>query len=43
MQAITNMVYTTVFDYIAMTKDLIGCNSQINYESLADYANLIIQ
>lgn len=36
------VVHTTVFGFIAMTKNLIGCNSPINYKSLADYTSLVI-
>lgn len=37
------MVYTTIFDCIAVTKNLIGCNSLVDYKSFADDTNLVIQ
>lgn len=37
------MVYTTIFDCIAVTKNLIGCNSLVDYKSFADDINLVIQ
>ena len=43
MQAIVDVVHISVFGYIAMTEDLIGYNSPVDYESLADYASLITQ
>lgn len=37
------IVYTTIFDGITVTKDLNGSNSLVDYKSLPDYANLVIQ
>lgn len=43
MQTITNVIYTTVFNCIAITENLIGYDSFIDYENLVDYARFIIQ
>lgn len=43
MQTITDMIYTTIFDCIAVIQNLIYCNSVINCKSFADYARFIIQ
>ena len=43
MQTIANMVHTTVFSYITVTGNLIGCDSLDDSETLADYACLVIQ
>lgn len=37
------MSYTIIFDYIAVIKNLIDCNSFVDCKSLADYIRLIIQ
>lgn len=37
------VIYITVFGYINMTKNLIGCNIPNDYKYLADYACLVIQ
>lgn len=42
MQTIINLVYTTVFSYIAVIEDLIGYNNFVNYKSLANYTCFII-
>ena len=43
MQAIVDVVHITVFGYIAVIKDLIGCDSPVNYKSFADYASFVTQ
>lgn len=43
MQIVTHVIYKTVFGYIAMTKNPIGCDSAVNYKSPADYISLVIQ
>lgn len=43
MQAVDDVIYTIVFGCIAVTKDLIDCNSPVDYKSLANYASLMIQ
>lgn len=43
MQTIADMVYTTIFSYIAITGDLIGCNNLIDYKNFANYTYLVIQ
>ena len=35
------VVHTTVFGCITMTEDLIGCDSPVDYKSLADYTSLV--
>lgn len=42
MQTIADMVYTTVFDYIAMIENLIDCDSLVDCKNSADYARLVI-
>lgn len=37
------MVHTTIFDCIAVTENLIGCDSFIDCKSFADYTYFIIQ
>lgn len=37
------MVYIIVFDYIAITKNLLNCNNLVNYKSFANYSSYIIQ
>lgn len=37
------MVHTSIFDCIAVIKNLIGCNSLVDYKSFADDTNLVIQ
>ena len=43
MQAVVNIVYTTVFGCITVIEDLISCNSPVDYKNLADYASLVTQ
>lgn len=37
------VVHITVFGYITVTKNLIGCNSLVGYKSFADYTSLVTQ
>lgn len=43
MQTIADVVYITIFGYIAVIKDLIDCNSYVDYKSFANYVRLIIK
>ena len=43
MEAIVDVVHTTVFGCIAVSEELIGCNNLVDYKSFADYASLMIQ
>lgn len=43
MQTVAYVAHTIIFGFIAVTGDLIGFNSLVYYESLADYAYLVIQ
>lgn len=40
---VIDMVYTTIFSFITLNKNLINCNSFVDYKSLADYTSLVIQ
>lgn len=43
LQAIIIVVYTTIFGYIIMTRDLFGYNNLVDCKSLTNYAHFIIQ
>lgn len=43
MQVITIIIYTTIFDYTFIIKNLIYCNNLLNYKNFTDYINLIIR
>lgn len=42
MQIVADVVYTTIFSYIALTKNLINLDNFVDYENFADYACFII-
>lgn len=43
MQIFVDVVYINIFSYISITRDLIDCDSFLDYESIANCVYLVIQ